>query len=275
VLAAPDEFKSDWMPALVAGARRIAFAHREVRARKNGAWVETTAQRNGQDMYVSGEKSVVPAGFGVDGFIVSARVSGDAGDRDGIGLFFVPANAQGVAINPWRLIDGSVAITLTLDNVLIDSVACLRGGLKDIEEAQSRAALATSAEALGIMERIFSETLEYLKTRKQFGVSLGSFQSLQHRMVAQYSILEQSRGLLNLAAIDKTPRAIDGARAFIAEASVTLGHEMIQMHGGMGVTDDLIIGHAHKRLMLLSRWPDDACVALDRYAASQSLSAFD
>jgi alkylation response protein AidB-like acyl-CoA dehydrogenase len=266
---APATLKAAWMPALVAGERRIAFAHRESRARKNAAWVETIAQGNGrgngQVTYLTGEKSVVPAGYGVDAFIVSARASGDAGARDGIALYLVDATAKGVSTSPWRMIDGSVAITLTLDRVHVDADACLHGGLDDIDWAQSRASLATCAEALGIMERLFAETLAYLKTRKQFGVALGSFQVLQHRMVAQYSMLAQARGLLTLAVLEKTALAIDGARAFIADASVTLGHEMIQMHGGMGVTDDLIIGHGHKRLLMLSRWPDDASAALDRY----------
>jgi alkylation response protein AidB-like acyl-CoA dehydrogenase len=256
------------MAELVSGERRVALAHRERGARKNGAWTETTAQSRGQGMSISGEKSVVPAGFGANAFIVSARIAGAAADRDGIALFLIDAGAKGVTINPWRLIDGSVAITVTFDQVFVERDACLVGGLSDIEWAQSRASLAVSAEALGIMERLFADTLDYLKTRKQFGVSLGSFQALQHRMVAQYSVLEQSRGLLNLAVIENTPRALDGARALISEASITLGHEMIQMHGGMGVTDELLIGHGHKRLMMLSRWPDDASAALDRYAAA-------
>ena len=263
---APEALKAQWMPGLVSGERRLVLAHREHDARKNNAWIETTAIRNGQGTYISGEKSVVPAGGGVDSFIVSARVSGASGDRDGIALFQVEARAKGVSVNSWRLIDGSVAVTLTLDNVLVEAGACLGGGLDDIERAQSRASLACSAEALGIMERLFADTLDYLKTRKQFGAALGSFQALQHRMVAQYGVLEQARGLLNLAMIENTPRAIDGARAYIAETSVILGHEMIQLHGGMGVTDELAIGHGHKRLMLLSRWPDDAVGALDRYA---------
>jgi alkylation response protein AidB-like acyl-CoA dehydrogenase len=265
---APVSLKTQWMPDLVSGERRLALAHRERDARKNGAWIETTARANGQGRILSGEKSVVPAGNGADAYIVSARISGEAGDRDGIALFHIDAGAKGVTLNPWRLIDGSVAITLTLDQVLVGDDACLSGGIGEIEWAQSRASLAASAEALGIMERLFADTLDYLNTRTQFGVALGNFQALQHRMVAQYSVLEQSRGLLNLAVIENSPRAIDGARAFIAEASITLGHEMIQMHGGMGVTDELIIGQGHKRLMMLSRWPEDASAVLDRYAAN-------
>jgi alkylation response protein AidB-like acyl-CoA dehydrogenase len=148
---------------------------------------------------------------------------------------------------------------------------CVGGDLTAIEAALERGAFLYCAEALGIMEKLYADTLDYLRTRTQFGNALGSFQALQHRMVAQYAALEQSRALLNLATMATDPadrsRAIHGARAFIADASVNLGHEMIQMHGGMGVTDELIIGHGHKRLLMLSRWPEDANAALDRYAA--------
>ncbi len=265
---APADLKAKWMPGIVSGELRLALAHRERNARKSVDWIETSALRNGQSTYLSGEKSVVPGGYGADAFIISARAFGAAGDREGTAMFLVPAGSKGLEIKPWRLIDGSVAVSLTLDRVFVESEACLSGGLAEIEWAQSRASLATSAEALGIMERLFADTLEFLKTRTQFGATLGSYQALQHRMVAQYSILAQTRGLLERAVIEGSARAIDGARAFIAEASVTLGHEMIQMHGGMGVTDELAIGHGHKRLMMLSRWPGDATASLDRYACS-------
>jgi len=262
---AGDALSAEWMPQLIAGEKRLAFAHREAAARDNWAWVETSAQDN----RLSGEKSLVVAGAGADGFIVSARSAGAAGDEAMIALYLVEASAPGLEIAPWRLVDGGVAATLRLDNV---DAAPLGGGLAEIAEARSWLALAQSAEALGIMERLFAETLDFLRTRKQFGVPLGSFQALQHRMAAQYSQIEQARALLNLAMM--TPpedaaawrRAVDGARAFIADAAVALGHEMIQMHGGMGVTDELIIGHGHKRLLMLSRWPETSAAALDRYA---------
>jgi alkylation response protein AidB-like acyl-CoA dehydrogenase len=268
---APESLKAEWLPDLMGGAKRVALAHRELAARHNLAWVETSVQRNGSGVLLSGAKSLVPAGEGVDAYLVSARTSGQAGDRDGLSLFLVDAKAPGLTVQPWRLVDGSVAVALTLDNVSIAAEYCLGGGLADIEAALERGAFLHCAEALGIMEKLYADTLDYLRTRNQFGTTLGSFQALQHRMVAQYAALEQARGLLNLATMATHPtgrsRAIHGARAYIAEASVGLGHEMIQMHGGMGVTDELIIGHGHKRLLFLSRWPEDANAALDRYAA--------
>ncbi len=250
---------------------RFALAHREQAARHNLAWVETKARRNGSGTILSGAKSLVAAGAGVDAYLVSARHSGETGDRGGISLYLVDSKSPGLTVRPWRLVDGSVAVSLTLDDVVVPEDHCLGGDIASVEGAFERGAFLSCAEALGIMEKLIADTLEYLRTRTQFGASLGSFQALQHRMVAQYAVMEQARALLNLATMATEPtarsRAIHGARAYIAEHSVTLGHEMIQMHGGMGVTDELIIGHGHKRLLLLSRWPEDAGAALDRYAA--------
>ncbi len=268
---APASLKDAWMDGLLSGQARVALAHRENAARHNLTWVETRALRNGNGTILNGAKSLVPAGAGADAYIVSARVTGEVGERDGIALFLVEAAAPGLAVRPWRLVDGSVAVALTLENVVVAQEQCLRGGVEDVEAALVRGAFLGCAESLGIMEMLHAVTLDYLRTRRQFGVALGSFQALQHRMVAQYAVLEQARGLLNLATMAADGparlRAIAGARAYIANASVTLGHEMIQMHGGMGVTDELIIGHGHKRLLMLSRWPEDAMDSLDRYAA--------
>jgi alkylation response protein AidB-like acyl-CoA dehydrogenase len=269
---APAALKADWMAGLVSGAKRIALAHREQAARHNLAFVETKARRNGQGIILSGTKSLVPAGEGVDGYIVSARVSGEETDRDGVSLYLVDAKSPGLTVRPWRLVDGSVAVALTLRDVVVPEDHCLGGDIAAVEAALERGTFLHCAEALGIMEKLFADTQDYLRTRTQFGATLGSFQALQHRMVAQYAAIEQARALLDLATMATTPaarsRAINGARAFIADASITLGHEMIQMHGGMGVTDELSIGHGHKRLLFLSRWPEDASASLDRYAAS-------
>ena len=169
------------------------------------------------------------------------------------------------------MVDGSVALSLNLSDVRVPDAYRLSGGLAAIEQAQSVAQLARAAEALGIMERMLAETAEYLRTREQFGTRLSSFQAIQHRMVAQYAVKEQARGLLNRAIVTwRTPsfsRHVAGAVAFIASAALTFGHEMIQFHGGMGVTEELAIGHAHKRLMMLMRWPFSPQVAMERYSA--------
>jgi alkylation response protein AidB-like acyl-CoA dehydrogenase len=264
---APEALRDAWIPSLLTGERRIALAHAEARGRGGHTWVETRASASDGTVRLSGSKSCVPAGNGANGFIVSARTAGTPGDASGTGLYFVPAGAPGLDIVSWRMADGGAAVSLTFDAVAAEPLA---GGVAEIDAAQVLANLARCAEALGIMERMFAETAEYLRTREQFGARLASFQALQHRMAAQYAVIEQSRALVNLALVsDGTagfPQAVQGARAYIAAHSIELGHEMIQFHGGMGVSDELSIGHGHKRLLVLSRWPDDPEVALDRFA---------
>lgn len=261
---APEDVQESWMEALAMGSRRIALAHAEHGGRGGRTFVATTADGAGA---LTGAKTCVPAGAGVAAYIVTARESGAPTDAAGVAFYLVDAGAPGVAINPWRMADGSVAVSLTLDAV---PATRLGGSLDDLAENDLLASLARSAEALGIMQRLFDATLDYLRTRQQFGTTLGSFQAIQHRMSAQYAVIEQARALLNLAIVrqgsDDFAGAVHGLRAFIAPASVELGHEMIQFHGGMGVTDELFIGHGHKRLLVLSRWPDEPQVALDRFA---------
>ena len=263
---APEPLREQWLPDLLTGRRRIALAHVEERGRDARCWIETAAAED-EGWRITGAKAYVAAAAGVDGFIVSARFAGSPGAGDGVGLFLVAADAQGSSCTHWRMADGSVAASLRLDGVPAHR---LSGGLAEIAAGEELASLARSAEALGIMERIFAETLEHLRTREQFGARLASFQALQHRMVAHYAAIEQARGLLNLAMVSWGQEgfrgAVLGARAFISEASIALGHDMIQFHGGMGVTDELSIGHGHKRLLVLSRWPDGPDAALDRFA---------
>lgn len=265
---APVDIKDGWLEKLASGRSRLALAHAEQGSRGGSLWVATQVAADGT---LTGAKSCVPAGAGVDGYIVSAREAGDCAEADGIAFYLVAPDAPGLTRTAWRTVDGALAVSLELNAVAGQR---LEGGLGDLQEIDTLASLARSAEALGIMQRLFDATLDYLRTRQQFGAPLGSFQAIQHRMAAQYAVLEQARALLNLAIVsagvsagsDRFANAVDGLRAFIAPASITLGHEMIQFHGGMGVTDELFVGHGHKRLLMLSRWPDDPQAALDRFA---------
>jgi alkylation response protein AidB-like acyl-CoA dehydrogenase len=259
-----------WQDDLCSGARRIALAHAELASRGNAAWIETTAVVRDGQVRINGIKHCVPAGIGVDALIISARHAGAPGDPDGVAFYLVPASQAGLTMRPWRLVDGSVAAHVECVDVVVPEGNRLLCGLDGLAAVMPLANLARAAEAVGIMARLLDETLEYLRTRSQFKTALGKFQAIQHRMVAQYAALEQARALINLALVcegqDGFARAVDGARAFISEVSITLGHEMIQFHGGMGVSDELAIGHGHKRLLMLSRWPEDAGAALDRFA---------
>ena len=245
---------AQWADDLCSGRRRVALAHSE-RATRG---VATMAK----GMRITGEKHCVPAGLGADAYIVSAI------GEQGVELYLVGADVPGLTVTPWRMIDGSLAALLRFDNV--EAGHRLSGGLDLLDAVMPLADLARAAEAVGVMQRIFDESLEYLRTRSQFNSPLGRFQAIQHRMVAHYAALEQSKALINSALVAEGQagfaQAVHGARAFISQVSVDLGHDMIQFHGGMGVTDELSIGHGHKRLVLLSRWPEDPLAQLDRYA---------
>ncbi|MFM6852610.1 MAG: acyl-CoA dehydrogenase family protein [Sphingopyxis sp.] len=264
--------RDEWLADIVSGARRIAFALAETGGRNGHLWVATQAADAGDSASISlsGAKSCVPSGAGVDGYIISARTAGSPADADGLAFYFVEAGAPGVQATAWRMADGSAAASLVLDGASVPATHRLNGTLADVDAVAVLASFARSAESLGIMQRMMDETLSYLRTREQFGAPLGSFQTIQHRMAAQYAAIEQARALINLAIVSTNDadfaRAVAGARAFIAPAAITLGHEMIQFHGGMGITDELAIGHGHKRLMVYSRWPEDPDAALDRFA---------
>lgn len=268
---APAGLQAAWRDDLASGDRRLALAHQEERSRPGKLWVETVARIEPDGHFrLAGAKLHVPAGAEADGYVVSARLAGSANDPAGLAFFLVPSDLPGLSRTTWRMADGSAAVSLRLNDVVLPQDHRLAADMDRLEAVQTFANLARAAEAIGIMERIFAETLDYLRTRRQFGQALASFQALQHRMAAQYAKLEQARGLLNLALVlEGKPgfaKAVQGARAFISPASVALGHDMMQFHGGMGVTDELSIGHGHKRLLVLSRWPDDPDTALDRYA---------
>ena len=260
---ANEQQRGEWLDAIVAGTKRMALAHLEVGARDDRLWVETQASG---DAVLRGTKTVVAGAAGADAFIVTARQSGAPSDDGGVALYLVKANAPGVTTSEWRGADGGVLASIAFERTQGEM---LDGGLAALRQVTPLASLARCAEAVGIMRRMMDETLDYLRTRQQFGAPLGSFQAIQHRMAAQYAALEQASALVDLAVMspgDEFAAAVDGARAFIADAAVTLGHEMIQFHGGMGVSDELSIGHAHKRLFFLSRWPESPDATLDRVA---------
>lgn len=258
---------------LLTGEKRVAFAHAEAAARQNPHWIETRARKESDGFRLSGTKTTVAAGSGADGYIVTARTSGAPDDVMGVELFFVPAGARGLRVQSYRLIDGTVACDLTLDDVRAESRLDLPEGRADRERARTRATLARCAEALGVMQTLFDGTLEHLRTRRQFGRHIGAFQALQHRMVTQYTHVEQARSLLHAAVFagesgdpEAYARAVAGAHAYIGEVGVQLGHEAIQLFGGMGISNELFVGGAHKRLFVLSRFPVDAAYSLDVYA---------
>ncbi|WP_448582551.1 acyl-CoA dehydrogenase family protein [Thermaurantiacus sp.] len=247
---------------VIAGGAVPAAALGERGGRYNLHHVETRARADGPGWRLSGAKSAVWQGGAADLFVVSARVAGDVRDRAGIGLFLVDGDK--VEKRPWVAADGSLAAELVLHEVPATFLEC--DALDALDLALDRTWLAASAEMLGVAQMLFDQTLGYVKTRVQFGQPIGRFQAIQHRMVDCYAALEQARSMVYRAAARRETAAIAAARAFVAEAALSIAHEAVQFHGGMGVTDELIIGHGLKRIQMLSRLHGDASVAAARYA---------
>lgn len=247
---------------LASGERLVALAITEASGRYNLAHVETRAREAG-GWRLTGAKTAVWQGMAADRLIVSARVSGDVRSADGIGLFLVDVEAAGLERRAWVAADGQLAAEISLHDVPAERLGTL--GLDALQGAVEAAWLAGSAEMVGLASLLFEQTLAYVKTRVQFGKPLGSFQVIQHRLTDCYVALEQARSMVYRAALapeGERARQNAGTRAFVSDAARTVAHECVQFHGGMGVTDELLIGHGLKRIQLLSRlWGDPETAA--------------
>jgi pimeloyl-CoA dehydrogenase small subunit len=246
------------LPALIAGERRLAFAHAERQARYHLADVATTAKREGGRWRLDGEKSLVLHGDSAQQLIVSARVSGGRRDREGIGLFLLDANAAGVRRRGYPTQDGLRAAEIGLDGVEATALGEPGTALPAIERVVDEAIAALCAEAVGAMAALHALTLDYLKTRKQFGRAIGEFQVLQHRAVDMFVALEQARSMAMFAAMmageadaGARHRAIAAAKVQIGRSGRTIGQEAIQLHGGIGMTMEYKAGHYFKRLTMI------------------------
>lgn len=256
------EQKSAILPAVAAGEMKLAFAHSEGKARYNLSYVETTASPMGEGYILNGQKAVVLGADQADKLIVSARTSGEVGDKDGISLFIVEAAAEGLAIQGYVNYDGQPAAEITLTNVAVNEVNLLGAegqAYAAIEALTEVAIAAVSAEAVGIMDTLIKLTTEYLGTRKQFNLPLGAFQALQHRLADMAMHGEQGRSMALLATdaiANAEPaeraRLIAAAKSRVGEAATYVGQQAVQLHGGIGVTDELNVSHYFKRLTLIN-----------------------
>ena len=255
------EQQANHIPKIIDGSCLGALAYLERQSRFELADVKTTALADGDSFSLNGEKVVVFNGVNADHVIVSARTSGEQSDEQGISLFLLATDAPGVEKLGYRMMDGQVVANLVFNNVQVPA-ANLVGALGEayplIEAVALEANLALAAEAVGIMEQLNSKTVEYTKTRQQFGVAIGSFQALQHRMVDTFMAHEQTKSLLYRAvcAITDTEEdattAIHALKVMVDRAGKQVFGEAIQLHGGMGITDELDIGHYAKRLMMIN-----------------------
>jgi len=259
--SASEAQKAELLPRIGAGHLQIALAAHEAAGRYELAHVECKAEAQGGGWRLSGRKSVVVDGASAQYFLVSARSAGKNGDRDGISIFLVPREAPGVTVSAYPTQSGGRAADLRLQNVMLDGGALIGaagGGLAIVERAVDHACAALCAEAVGIMNALNLATLNYLKTRKQFGAAIGTFQALKHRMADMLMAAEQSRSMAIIAAVHADSadtamrrRAVSAAKAYIGQAARLVGQQAVQMHGGMGVVDDLIVSHYFKRLTMI------------------------
>ncbi|MEM1112395.1 MAG: acyl-CoA dehydrogenase family protein [Pseudomonadota bacterium] len=250
--------QAEYLPGVIDGSRQGAFAFLERQSRFELADVKTAATAEGGAYLINGEKTVVYNGASADQVIVSARTSGEQYDQAGISLFIVPADDPGLSSTSYRLMDGRLVTNLQLSNVAGELLGEAGKGFDVIDALVHEANLALAAEAVGIMSQLNAKTLEYTKTREQFNVAIGSFQALQHRMVDTFMAYEQTRSLLYRAVCDYTAGK-DDARASMHALMTMIDRngklvfgEAIQLHGGMGLTDELDIGHYAKRLMMIN-----------------------
>ena len=248
--------KEALLPSIASGELMLALAHYERGARYEVSRVDTAAKADGGGWTLSGAKGVVLGGGAADKLLVSA------GTGKGISLFLVDAKAPGVAVRSYMTQDGARAAEVRLDNVSVGAdaiVGAQDGALPAIERALDYGIAAMCAESVGIMAALDEATLEYLKTRKQFGQPIGRFQALQHRMVDMVIATEQARSMAMMAAVkaDSTDaaerrRALSAARAYIGQQARFVGQQAVQLHGGMGVVDELNVSHWFKRLTMIN-----------------------
>jgi alkylation response protein AidB-like acyl-CoA dehydrogenase len=264
------------LEGIVDGSTIAAFAHDEPGSHYEMARVETRAESSGDGWVINGAKSVVAQGEGSDVFVVSARTAGAIDDEAGISLFLVPRGAAGVTVTGTPSIDGGRVASLRFDNVVLgagDILGAAHDGYATLERAIGRGVLALCAESLGAMEAAKAATLEYLRTRKQFGMVIGSFQALQHRMADLLLEIEQARSaVINAAAAldaDRVTRekALSAAKMSIGRIGTLVAEECIQLHGGIGMTWELPLAHYAKRLVMIDHQLGDEDHHLQRYIA--------
>ena len=260
------------LPQVMQGKMKLAFAHVERHSRYDLGDVATTARQSGGDWVLDGAKSVVLHGDCADRLLVTARISGERRDRKGIGLFLVDPSAPGVSRRGYPTQDGLRAAEVTLSGVHVaqdDALGDAGNALPAIEHVVDEAIAALCAEAVGTMQAMHETTLEYLKTRQQFGRPIGQFQVLQHRSVDMLVALEQARSMAMFAAVmaaeeDATERrrAIAAAKVQIGRSGKHVGQEAIQLHGGIGMTMEYKVGHYFKRMTMIDKLFGDADVHL-------------
>ena len=253
--------KAAILPGIIDGSTQAALAYAEPQGRFNLADLTTTAVKEGDAFVLNGYKAVVLNGPAADLLVVSARSSGAQRDSEGVSLFIVPTGAQGLSRRDYPTVDAFRASEVTFENVKVASEALLGeegGGLPVLQQAIDEGTLAIGSEAVGCMEVLYKDTVEYCKTREQFGQPIGKFQVLQHRMVDMFMEHEQAKSLMFMAAMrldegynSEAQKAVSAFKVQVGKSGRFVGQNAVQLHGGMGMTDELNIGHYFKRLTMI------------------------
>ena len=268
------EQKENLLAAVIQGELQLALAYNERVSRNNPSIVATTAKQDGSDYLLTGEKCVVLNGHAADKLLVTARTAGAVDSAEGISVFLVDANSAGIERVSYPTVDGLRAADIKLTNVRVPAANRLGAegsALTAIETVLDEATLALCAEAVGAMEVMYKTTVEYSKTRKQFGMPIGKFQVLQFRMVDMFIAHEQSKSMIYMAALralegrSAAAKAISAAKVQIGKASRKVGQEAIQLHGGMGMTDELNVGYYFKRVTAFDALFGNVDYHLERY----------
>jgi len=270
--------KEGVLAEIMAGTKLAAVAYVEPQARFNLADVTTSAVASDEGYTLNGFKGVVLGGPSADVLVVPARTSGEQRDRDGITLFLVDASAEGISRRDYPTIDGGRASEVTINNVSVgagDMLGEAGAGLGLLEVGINNGILAVCAEAVGAMEVLYKTTVEYCKTREQFGQPIGKFQVLQHRMVDMFMEHEQAKSLLYMAAIRMSEdddvaarKAISALKVQVGKGGRFVGQNAIQLHGGMGMTDELNVGHYFKRITAVETLFGNADFHLKQYSSA-------
>ena len=270
---ADEKSRGKLLPKLIGGESVFAVAFAEAGSRFDLFHVETTAKPKDKGYVLQGRKLAVIAGNTADTLIVSARTSGNTRDRDGITLFAIDGKQTGVQRVNYRTVDGLHAANITLEGVTVgpeNVIGTVGQGLALLEGASDETIVALGAEAVGIMQVMFEQTVAFCKDRKQFGVAIGSFQVLQHRMVDMYMEYEQAKSMVYMATMaqdsgQNLAKAAAALKVQLGRSGRQIGQAAIQNHGGMGMTEELPISHYFKRITMIDMFLGNADYHLDRY----------
>ena len=269
-----EELKKEMLPGLIEGSKQMTLAYAEQQSRFDLEDVATSARQEGDKFIINGQKSMVLNAESADHIVVVTRTSGGQVDEEGITLFLVDSNAKGIELQNFPTVDGLRASEITFDNVEVSSermIGKLGKGFEILRVVSNNAILAVCAEAVGAMEILYKDTVEYTQQREQFDHPLSDFQVLQHRMVDMFMEYEQCKSLLFRATMETiqdpvlAQRTIHALKHLIGKSGIFVGENAVQLHGGMGVTEELRIGHFFKRLLVIDSQFGNADFHLDKF----------